>query len=226
MHFKGATQTIQGLNDVTCFILIKTMETDEQDDCVPTNIDTIDNECDDQETLPLNSDKTAALPDEIETLDKSPIGNDESLNNVVFGMCSFVMLYRIIGWCLYSTDVVTDIYSGANFIAGESIDYSKFGHSNFTNYTRDVCNDFDSYSHPIWGTLGICLAWAPGIALLPPLMMHMRGQIIRKFADLRTLQDSRNTSHGPTPTSQDSWTKTVFITIVIIIFWPLSGIIM
>ena len=205
---------------------MKTMETDEQDDCVPTNIDTIDNECADQETLPLNSDKTAALSDEIETLDKNPIGNDESLNNVVFGMCSFVMLYRIVGWCLYSTDVVTDIYSGANFIAGESIDYDKFGHSNFTNYTRKVCNDFDSYSHQIWGTLGICLAWAPGIALLPPLMMHMRGQIIRKFADLRTLQGQRKTSRSLTPNSQDSWTKTVFITIVIIIFWPLSGIIM
>ena len=205
---------------------MKTMETDEQDDCVPTNIDPVDNECGDQETLPLNSDKTPSLPDETETLDKNPIVNDESLHNVVFGMCSFVMLYRIVGWCLYSTDVVTDIYSGANFIAGESIDYSKFGHLNFTNYTRNVCNDFDSYSHPIWGTLGICLAWAPGIALLPPLMMHMRGQFIRKFADLRTLQGSRKTSRSLTPTSQDSWTKTVFITIVIIIFWPLSGIIM
>ena len=167
------------------------METDDQDVSIPTNIDLIGEKCADQETLPLNSDNTG----ETETVDENPIANDESVPNVVFGMCSFVMFYRIVGWCLYSTDVVTDIYSGANFIAGESIDYSKFGNSNFTNYTRNVCNDFDSYSHPIWGTLGISLAWAPGIALLPPLMMHMRGQFIRKFADLRTLQGSQK-PHG------------------------------
>ena len=197
------------------------MEEGDEDDyehaiAVSFDIDSVDHE-----THPLRSNKKAPQPYNADKLEKNTIAKDELQLRIAFGMCCFTMVVwklevaiRGIGWCLYFADVVTDIYSGAVFITGDTMDYTKFENENYTNYTRNVCDNFDSYSHPIWGTVVISLAWVPAIVLLPPLLMHWSEQASGKIWK----RDDQ--------TSNESWGKTIVITLLLLVIWPLSGIIM
>ena len=59
----------------------------------------------------------------------------------------------------YVFDIVTDIVNGADYLHGNSLPLE------IRNET-EVCQDLKSYSHPVWGSLTICLTWLPGIIYL------------------------------------------------------------
>ena len=127
---------------------------------------------------------------------------------------SFGLLFRIFGCFQYCMDVVTDVVTGATFIRGKPIDHSLFGKENFSNYTEDVCNRFESFSHPIWGSLVIALTWTPALALLPPLFVRWWNFYCGKWNSPKT------------DAAAYSWTKTIFISLTFILLWPFSGIVM
>ena len=125
----------------------------------------------------------------------------------------FLQLSRCI---LYATDVITDLITGSYFINGTYIDQELFGNANHTNYTNLVCDEFDQYAHPIWGSMVFLFSWAPAIVLVPPLFasVYKRTKI---EGELAPAQLGRNVV--------SYWRTIIYISILIMV-WPLTGIIM
>ena len=122
---------------------------------------------------------------------------------------AFILGFQIVGCGLYSTDVITDILTGVSYISGKTIEWTALDNDNFN---KSFCDKFDTYSHEIWGSLCIALAWTPAIALIPPLISFWK-------------QLYSGALRGPN-VSSDSWIKTTAISISLIIFWPVAGILM
>ena len=114
--------------------------------------------------------------------------------------------------------MITDILTGFFYVSGTEIDSDKFGNRTFTNYTDRVCDNFDANSHPIWGSLVLGLTWAPGLSSLPSLLVMF---IRAKEQKTRVEQQGKIGNANEFPNR-----KTVILVLLMIIFWPFTGLIM
>ena len=119
------------------------------------------------------------------------------------------IFFRIIGWLLYATDVITDAMTGFTYLDGPKIDTSRFGKENFSDYTMEICQDFENYSHPIWGSLAIGLTWAPALACIPGIFEAL------KFFKKRDEE-----------LKVGYWSVTFLLVFLLILLWPVLGIVM
>ena len=128
------------------------------------------------------------------------------------------VFFNAIGCILYIFDVVTDTLTGLFYISGKNMDSYMFGNRNITNYTNPVCEEFDDYSHPVWGSLVLGLIWAPALSSLPSLLVM--------FARAKE-QKSRVEEQGKVGNMREfPDRKTLLLVLIMILFWPVSGLIM
>ena len=160
-----------------------------------------------EETCPLNTEEVRENGD----IDVSS-DPDSNKSCMMILLPTFIGMLNIFGWGLYTTDVVTDIWTGVTFITGKNIEWSDL---EYFNYTNETCAQFATYSHIKWGSLCIFLAWAPGMVIFPSLLTLWQKLYTGR---LRT----RNAQH----TSTDSWVITMLLSTILILFWPLAGVIL
>ena len=124
---------------------------------------------------------------------------------------SCMNFYRFVGKFLYDllivmlhiVDAATDIVNSLDLVSGTEINYTMYGEENYENYTRDVCKDLIDYSHPIWGSINLIFVWIPVVTFIPRVISHWKGS-----------------------SSEIQVSKKVFIVCVMVIFWPLIGVIL
>ena len=126
------------------------------------------------------------------------------------------LFFRIFGWLLYAIDVITDVLTGFGYLNGAKIDQSRFGKENFTDYTIETCQDFENYSHPIWGSIALGLTWAPAIACIP-VVLEVLAQ--KKKNNRRLVNVRRKTEEG-------YWNLTFLLIFLLFLLWPVLGIMM
>ena len=150
-------------------------------------------------------------------------------NLITNNMTMVYATFRLSGCLLYVADIITDIISGLAFVKGERIDNMKFGNSNFTNYTDEVCDNFDDYSHPIWGYLVIAISWAPVLSFIPRMVSDSQF-IIRSKKNTKKYYGEKSRELIPEIARMNrlygTETKSALIALCIIPFWPMVGCIM
>ena len=110
------------------------------------------------------------------------------------------------------------------YIDGQKIDYTKFRKQNFTDYTLEICQNLEGYSHPVWGSIALALIWSPVIASAISISnaFCIQWKRERKLLE-RPLAIHQSNIHTPYP---GLWILTIFSVILIAITWPLAGIIL
>ena len=177
------------------------------------------------------------ISEQPEVIHSTPVNHSKSSNNVLLSLiCCFgvfsipnvivnfqtyftsagMFTVQISRCVLYATDVVTDLLTGWYFVNGTVIDQERFHNKSYSNYTNLICSEFELYSHPIWGSMVFIFSWAPAIALVPPLFASVYDKT----------KIEGNLSPAQLGVYVEPYWKTIFILSLLVIVWPLTGIVM
>ena len=111
--------------------------------------------------------------------------------------------FRIFGIVLYIFDVATDMVSGANLISGGEMNDQIFSVDNSKNNSNEVCDNLLNHSNLVWGSINIAFAWFPALIPIANLIYHWK--IVSKLPQMH-------------------WVKQCATVLILLIFWPLFGL--
>ena len=114
---------------------------------------------------------------------------------------------------LYVIDVVSDIWSVMSLFQGAPINATMFGNPNFTSYNEDLCNNLENYSHHFWGMGGVVCLWLPAV----PLVQQIRTKVFETLAIVCSCSSKTKFFEN---------VLTIFLQIIALITWPITGLIM
>ena len=105
---------------------------------------------------------------------------------------------RFLGLSLTISDVITDIINGDDYIHGADVD---------ADVDADVCADINNYSHPIWGSVAIGIAWLPALPICANEIVYIWQTYGNRYTPIKSL-------------------KMFLFVIFLSATWPITGLLM